>query len=99
MQYPRRFQRQMCSAATIGVLAATAFVGIPVAQADHGQQSQLPLGSMYHVVDQIGARDLWEDGITGEGVNVAVIDTGITPVAALSEPDKIVAVVDLSAED
>jgi subtilisin family serine protease len=88
----------MCSAATIGVLAATAFVGIPVAQADHGQQSQLPLGSMYHVVDQIGARDLWEDGITGEGVNVAVIDTGITPVAALSEPDKIVAVVDLSAE-
>ena len=60
--------------------------------------SGLPLGSMYHVVDQIGARDLWEDGITGAGVNVAVVDTGISPVPALMDGDKVVAAVDLSAE-
>jgi serine protease AprX len=56
------------------------------------------LGSMYSVVDQIGARTLWERGVTGEGVNVAVIDTGVAPVEALSGPDKVIAMVDLSAE-
>ena len=39
--------------------------------------ADLALGAMYHVVDQIGARSLWEQGITGAGINVAVIDTGV----------------------
>jgi serine protease AprX len=56
------------------------------------------LGSMYSVVDQVGARALWERGITGDGVNVAVIDTGVAAVDALSDPDKVVAMVDLSTE-
>ncbi len=56
------------------------------------------LGSMYNVVDQIGARTLWKHGFTGQGVDVAVIDTGVSPVPALSDPDKVVAVVDLSFE-
>ena len=56
----------------------------------------LPLGSMYHLVDQINARALWAQGIDGRGVNVAVIDTGTAPVAELAH--KVVAVVDLSAE-
>ena len=51
---------------------------------------------MYHVVDQIGARALWEQGVDGSGVNVAVIDTGVAPVADLI--DQVIAVVDLSAE-
>jgi serine protease AprX len=53
---------------------------------------------MYRVVDQIGARALWSRGITGKGVNVAVIDTGVADVPALSGSDKVVAMVDLSAE-
>jgi serine protease AprX len=56
----------------------------------------LPLGSMYHVVDQIGARALWERGIDGTGVTVAVVDTGVAPVGALA--DQVVAAVDLSGE-
>jgi serine protease AprX len=60
--------------------------------------SSLPLGSMHRVVDQIGARALWAQGFTGEGVTVAVLDTGVAPVPALSDPDKVVAMVDLSAE-
>ena len=55
-------------------------------------------GSMESVVDQIGARELWAAGVTGAGVNVALIDTGIAPVPALTGPGKIVATVDLSAE-
>ena len=57
---------------------------------------ELPLGSMYRVVDQIGARSLWTQGVDGSGVNVAVIDTGVAPVAALAP--QVVALVDLSAE-
>jgi subtilisin family serine protease len=34
---------------------------------------------MSSVVDQINARQLWDAGITGAGVNVAIIDTGIGP--------------------
>jgi serine protease AprX len=56
------------------------------------------LGSMYAVVDQIGARALWERGFTGRGVNVAVIDTGVANVESLSGADKVIAMVDLSAE-
>ena len=55
-------------------------------------------GSLYNVVDQVGARTLWEQGITGAGVDVAIIDTGVAPVAALADEDKIGAVVDLSFE-
>ena len=44
-----------------------------------GTAAGLPLGSMYRVVDQIGARALWTRGIDGSGVNVAVIDTGVAP--------------------
>ena len=56
------------------------------------------LGAMTSVVDQIGARTLWQQGYTGGGVHVAVIDTGVAPVPALSGPDKVVAMVDLSLE-
>ncbi|MGB5756569.1 MAG: hypothetical protein WBM50_06615, partial [Acidimicrobiales bacterium] len=45
------------------------------------------LGSMYHVVDQIGARKLWDQGVTGAGIDVAVIDTGVAPVPALTGAD------------
>ena len=58
----------------------------------------LSLGSLYHVVDQIGARSLWDQGYTGSGVNVAVIDTGVAAVDALTAPGKLVAAVDLSSE-
>jgi serine protease AprX len=85
-------------AVVAGVFAAAVLVAAsPVVVAADGGAG-LPLGSLYHVVDQVGARELWEQGITGAGVNVAVIDTGITPVSPLSEPDKVVAVVDLSGE-
>ncbi len=56
------------------------------------------LGSMSSVVDQVGARSLWKDGFTGKGVHIAVIDTGVAPVPALSGADKVVAMVDLSLE-
>ena len=32
----------------------------------------------------IGAQDLWAKGITGEGVDIAIIDTGVAPVKGLA---------------
>ena len=40
--------------------------------------------SLAEVVAQIGADDMWAAGYTGAGVDVAVIDTGVAPVAELS---------------
>ena len=47
---------------------------------------------------RFGARKLWAQGITGSGVHVAVIDTGVAPVPALTGADKVVAMVDLTGE-
>jgi serine protease AprX len=74
------------------VVPALAPVEPAVAAAD------LPPGAMYHVVDQIGARELWAQGVTGKGVNVAVIDTGIAPVESLTGDGKVVAAVDFTAD-
>jgi serine protease AprX len=57
-----------------------------------------PIGSLRSVTEQVGARDLHERGITGAGVTVAVVDTGVAPVPALGDPDKVVALVDLTPE-
>ena len=70
----------------------------PVAQKPSVAAADLSQGSMYNVVDQIGARKLWKQGITGAGVNVAVIDTGVANVPSLSAAGKVVAVADLSSE-
>ncbi|HEY7024106.1 MAG TPA: S8 family peptidase [Candidatus Limnocylindrales bacterium] len=37
------------------------------------------MGSLYNTARAIGATDLWRRGITGRGVDVAVIDTGVSP--------------------
>ena len=60
--------------------------------------ADLSLGSMYHVVDQVGARQLWAQGVTGAGVNVAVIDTGVAPVDGLLGDGKVIAAADFSSE-
>ena len=48
------------------------------------------------VTDAIGADELWRSGITGDGVDVAVIDTGMVPVTGLADPGKVVNGPDLS---
>jgi serine protease AprX len=87
--------------AAVGLSVVVSAAGSPSAVgAATGSATGVPLtdGSLYNVVDQIGARALWAQGITGKGVNVAVIDTGVAPVDALSGADKVVAMVDLSGE-
>jgi subtilisin family serine protease len=56
------------------------------------------LGSPFDTSRAIGARTLWDQGLTGKGVDVAVIDTGIVPVDGLNAPGKVVHGADFSWE-
>ncbi|MPZ69576.1 MAG: S8 family serine peptidase [Actinobacteria bacterium] len=55
-------------------------------------------GEMQNVAEIIGADDVWAAGFTGEGVDVALIDSGVAPVEGLLGADKIVNGPDLSFE-
>src|SRR3954451_14738229 len=55
-------------------------------------------GSMTKVTRVTGAQALWKSGITGAGVDVALIDSGVAPVPALSDAAKVVVGPDLSFE-
>jgi serine protease AprX len=54
--------------------------------------------SMYNLTAQMGAPAWWNAGYTGQGVDVAVIDTGVAPVRGLDSPGKVVYGPDLSLE-
>jgi serine protease AprX len=41
-------------------------------------------GSLYDITRIIGAQDSWKAGYTGKGIDVALIDTGISPVPGLT---------------
>jgi serine protease AprX len=55
-------------------------------------------GSIYNLTSTIKANDLWRSGITGQGIDVALIDSGVVPVNGLSAPGKVILGPDLSFE-
>ncbi len=92
----------LAAAAAVSMIAGGA---VAMAHLDDGPSAvaqpvaaDVPLGSMYRVVDDIGARALWAQGFTGAGINVAVIDTGVAAVPEIGADGKLVAAVDLSGE-
>ncbi len=44
-------------------------------------------GSMFSLTGSLGIREAWAQGLTGDHVTVAVIDTGVAPVAGLTDKD------------
>ena len=54
--------------------------------------------SMPNITAADGAQSWWNAGFTGKGVDVAVIDTGVTPVAGLNGSGKVINGPDLSLE-
>jgi serine protease AprX len=55
-------------------------------------------GSLWSTRRALGTRDWWSDGLTGQGVDVALIDSGVAPVEGLTLPGKVVHGPDLSFE-
>ena len=56
------------------------------------------LGSIDHTTKVIGATRYWQGGFNGRGVDVAIIDSGVSPVAGLDGGGKVVRGPDLSFE-
>jgi serine protease AprX len=54
--------------------------------------------SMYNVEGMDGAHAFWDAGYTGQGVGIALIDSGVTPVDGLNTPGKVVDGPDFSSE-
>jgi serine protease AprX len=80
--------------------------GNPGARGTQGESEDAPKhddaandkGSMWRIARTVGARSVWAEGITGDGVDVALIDSGVVPVDGLTAPGKIVNGPDLSFE-
>ncbi len=55
-------------------------------------------GSLFRITEITKVRDFWAKGFTGAGVDVALIDSGVTPVPGLNDPSKVLNGPDLSFE-
>jgi serine protease AprX len=85
--------------AAVGVISVTE--NAPVELLDAAVPTDIPdqAGSMFRVAHEVtGATAMWERGIDGRGVDVALIDSGVVPVDGLSGRDKVVYGPDLSFE-
>jgi serine protease AprX len=63
-----------------------------------GQDQPQDPGSMSVIGNVVGVHAYWSRHLTGEGVDVALIDTGVVPVQGISSPGKVVNGADLSFE-
>ena len=66
--------------------------------ADGSYNPVTDVDSMYNIEQMDGAHAYWNAGYTGQGVGVALIDSGVTPVNGLATPGKVVNGPDLSFE-
>jgi serine protease AprX len=89
---PRRF------AVALGSLAMLASAMTPAASMAATYDPTTDINSMYNTTLYTGARAWWSAGFTGAGVDIAIIDTGVTPVEGLATPGKIIYGPDLSLE-
>jgi serine protease AprX len=92
VRMPRRL------AAGLGSLAVVATGMTPALSLASSYDSAGDMNSMYNTTQYTGAQAWWSAGYTGAGVDVAIIDTGVSPVDALSAPGKVIYGPDLSFE-
>ncbi|HEY3550800.1 MAG TPA: S8 family serine peptidase [Gaiellaceae bacterium] len=82
------------------LVLATA-LGMIRSGASWGSSAYDPSGdpySMQNITAADGVQSWWNAGFSGKGVDVAVIDTGVAPVAGLDGPGKVINGPDLSLE-
>jgi serine protease AprX len=95
---PRRSWRHdwrglLAATVTLGALVFSAGIAAPATPTNDPTTDPY---SMAAVTTQTGATAWWNAGYTGAGIDVAVIDTGVSPVEGLAQPGKIVYGPDLS---
>ncbi|MGH2484099.1 MAG: S8 family serine peptidase, partial [Candidatus Limnocylindria bacterium] len=89
---PNRFAAVLATLATLFSLVA------PAASMAAGYAPSSDPYSMANTTQWVGAASWWEAGYTGAGIDIAVIDTGVSPVEGLADPGKVVYGPDLSLE-
>jgi serine protease AprX len=90
--------------ARFGVVTATIAVLVPLAAGavttppapTLGYDPATDGGSLSFISTVVGAQSMWEQGYTGKGVDVAVIDTGVARVPGLNQVGKVIDGADLS---
>ncbi|MEW6060054.1 MAG: S8 family serine peptidase [Actinomycetota bacterium] len=82
----------------VPTIALALLPGAPSALAEIPYDPASDINSMYLTTQYTGAVDWWNAGYTGAGVDVALIDTGVSPVPGLDAPGKIIYGPDLSFE-
>ena len=81
------------------VVSATPNTRIKALGADYsGVSATGDAGSMYTIVRSTGAQKYWQNGYTGKGVGIALIDSGVANVDGLQTAGKVVNGPDLSFE-
>jgi serine protease AprX len=84
--------------ATPGISDVTEDAGLELSSKEVEDQVA-QAGSLYTISNQVtGASAMWDAGYTGQGIDVAVIDSGVVPVKGLDDPGKVVYGPDLTLE-
>lgn len=81
-----------------GVLGLTRDAPVRLTGATTGYDPRSDAGSMYSISQATGAQRVWGNNVTGKGVDVALVDSGVTPVPGLTGSGKILNGPDLSFE-
>jgi serine protease AprX len=89
----RRWGVSICAATAVAAVLA----GLSWGAGDEYDPAADP-NSIYNVTTAIGAQQWWAAGYTGHGIDVAVIDSGVSPVQGLDAPGKVAYGPDLSLE-
>ncbi|MDP8904516.1 MAG: S8 family serine peptidase [Chloroflexota bacterium] len=84
--------------ASPAVASVSANYSVQLLHEVNGFDAETAAGSMYNVAWQIGAREYWSNGFTGQGIDVAVIDSGVSPVEGLNRDGQVAHGPDLSFE-
>jgi serine protease AprX len=83
---------------TLSACAALVAAGVLAGAGWGAYDPSTDVNSMASTTAYTGAQAWWNAGYTGAGVDVALIDSGVSPVDALSAPGKVVYGPDLSLE-
>ncbi len=73
-------------------------LNLPAPSRDLAPLGEFDTGKLSYVTDLVGANALWRVGATGRGIDIAIIDTGVSPALGLTDPGKVVLGPDLSLD-